>query len=242
MLNTYLAQTQQLLQNPQASSALYSTSDLTSYINRARVQVAGDGECIRVQGTLALAATTNVYNFSSVVISSVSGLAGILNVRQAILALGAGYKWLTPRGWEWFTLYHLNNPAPVAAMPEVWSQFAQGNLGSLYFDPTPDAAYSLLLDCVCYPAALATDSDPEPIPVAWTDAVPYYAAYLALLSAQAGVRQADAARMFGYYEEFKNRARRFSNSSVLPYNQPQSPDPVQANRLGLNAPKAGGAQ
>ena len=51
---------------------------------------------------------------------------------------------------------------------------------------------------------------PEAIPYLWTDAVPFFAAYYALLSAQAGQRQGDADRMFARYQEFTNRARRFS--------------------------------
>ena len=45
-LNAYIQQTQRLLNNP--TSTLYSVSDLTNYINLARGQIAGEGQCVRV--------------------------------------------------------------------------------------------------------------------------------------------------------------------------------------------------
>ena len=43
---------------------------------------------------------------------------------------------------------------------------------------------------------MATDADPEVLPYFWTDAVPFYAAYYALLSAQTGQRMADDFHVF----------------------------------------------
>ena len=92
------------------------------------------------------------------------------------------------------------------------------------------------------PIALVDDTTPEAIPYLWTDAVPFFAAYFALLSAQAGARQAEADRMFARYQEFTNRARRFATPSVLPFIYPQSGNPVQANQLGLQPAGGGGGQ
>ncbi|MDE2105452.1 MAG: hypothetical protein KGL39_49955, partial [Patescibacteria group bacterium] len=161
--------------------------------------------------------------------------------------VASGFTWVRPRPFEWFTFYRLNNPVPQQGAPNEWSQYGQGSApqpslqtsgGSIYVDPVPDAAYSLQLDCACYPITLALDTDPEAIPYLWTDAVAYFAAYLALLSAQAQARQADANRMYERYVEFVNRARRFSTSSVLPGIYPQNPSPVRQNQLGIQV-KAG---
>lgn len=46
MLNTYIQQVQRLLNDPNAN--LYSTADVTAYINTARGQIAAEGQCIRV--------------------------------------------------------------------------------------------------------------------------------------------------------------------------------------------------
>ena len=244
MLTTYLTRTAQLLQNPKAPTSLYSSSDLTEWINIARGQLAGEGECIRIAGTLALTQGTQVYSFTSINLPNAVtlGIQGTINVRMASVAIASGQTLMTPRGWEWFNTYHLNNPVPQQGTPDVWSQYGQGVTGTVYIDPVPDGAYTLNLDCVCYPIALVDDTTPEAIPYLWTDAVPFFAAYFALLSAQAGARQAEADRMFARYQEFTNRARRFATPSVLPFIYPQSGNPVQANQLGLQPAGGGGGQ
>src|SRR5262249_1822596 len=148
---------------------------------------------------------------------------------------------------------HLNNPVPVNGPPSVWSQYGAGSAGvgsitgegtgsissgSFYLDPPPDAIYTLNLDCCCYPAALVSDTDPEAIPFLWTDAVPYYTAYLALLSAQTNARMADAERMFGYYQTFVGRARNMANPSINRHLYPQANDPTKMQKLGVT-PKQG---
>ena len=48
MLTEYIARTQKLLQHPvPATNPLYSQADITGYINTARKQLAGEGQCIR---------------------------------------------------------------------------------------------------------------------------------------------------------------------------------------------------
>lgn len=243
MLDQYLTATRRLLQNPSAPTSLYSSTDLTAYINTARNQLAGEGECVRVMGTLALTAGVQVYPFSDIDLgaAAATGVAGTLNVRTMWRQIGSGQTWMRPRPFEWFSLYVLNNPNPQQGQPSIWSQFGQGVLGTIYVSHVPDDAYTATLDLVCYPDALESDSDPEPIPSLWTDAVPFFAAYYALLSSQNGARQADAERMMQRYGEFVARARRSANPSALPYLYPQSGNPTQANQLGLQpAARTGG--
>lgn len=229
MLNSYLAQTGQLLQNPGASTALYSTSDLTGYINRARSQLAAETECIRLMNTLTLTFGTQVYSFSSIS-PATTGTAGVYNVRGATCSVASGFVWLSPRPFPWFQLYYLNNPVPQTGFPTTYAQFGQGVNGSLYFNPVPDFPYTVMLDCVCEPIALASDADPEDIPYPFTEAVPYYAAYLALLSAQ---RMADAQAMWQEYQKFAARGRQLSNGAVNPAQYPQQPNPVRPGQLGM---------
>lgn len=170
--------------------------------------------------------------------------------------MASGQKMTYSRGWEYFDQFFLNNPVPVNGPPVEWSQYGQGSSGqgtitgigagtmssgSFYLDPPPDLPYILNCDCVCYPIVLAADTDVEAIPYIFTDAAPYFAAYLALLSAQTSARQADAERMFGYYTTFVQRARHFSNPSVLRGQYQQSPDPTTANKLGLQKASNGNA-
>lgn len=248
MLTAYTTQVQRLLQNPVAPESLYSSADITSYINTARGQLAGEAECVRYLATIDTVVGQTAYNFSAVStgVSATTGIDGIINIRQMLFGLGDGKQYVPSRPWEWFLQYHLNNPVATTGMPAVWAQFGQGAApgtsgagfgGSFYIDPAPDAVYTLYLDCVCYPIALASDSTVEAIPYLWTDAVPFYAAYYALLSSQTGARTSDAERYFNMYLKFITRARAAANPSVLRHQYEQAGDIVQASKV---QPRGGG--
>jgi hypothetical protein len=242
------------LQNPSAPTSLYATADLTSWINQARGQLAGEAECCRVIGTIQTVIGQRTYNFSSINIgvAATTGLQGIIHVRRISYNVASGQKWFSPRAFEYFDYYFLNNPVPVNGPPSEWTEYAQGGSGqgsitgigagsmasgSFMIDPPPDLAYTLNCDCVAYPIALAADTDVEAIPFLFSDAVSYFAAYLALLSSQTSARQADAERMFGYYQTFVKRARQFSNPSVNRGSYQQSSDPTLANKFGMQTAK-----
>jgi hypothetical protein len=255
LLNFYLAQTQNLLQLPGSAAAnLYTTANLTLWINIARGQVAGEGECIRTFGTVPTVVGQQPYPFSSITFptaSTVSGIQGAININSLSYNNGNGQLWLTPRPWPWFSLYNQNSAVPVQGKPTEWSQFGQGAApgaantsqasaggGSFYLSPSPDDIYTLNCNCVCYPIPLALDTDPEALPYLWTDAVPFFAAYFALMSAQTNARMADAANMYkGHYNEFMDRARKQSNAGVDRWLYSQAADPAQAAKMGV---KAGG--
>jgi hypothetical protein len=248
LLTAYITQTQRLLQNPGAPTSLYSTTDITDYINYARGQLAGEAECVRTIGTISTVIGQTSYSFSSVNIGtpSVTGIDGILNIPTIQYAVASGQKWINPRPWPWFQLYVLNNPVPQNGSPVVWSRFGQGASpgdtgpaqgGTFYINP-PDSVYTLNCDCICYPILLADDTTPEAIPYPWTDCVPFFAAYWAYLSSQTGARQADAERMYNHYETFLERARKQTNPSVQRWQASQAQDPAQASKFGI---KAGGA-
>lgn len=235
MLNQYLTQTAQLLQNPAAPTPLYSTANLTQFINTARGQLAAESECIRLYTSQNLTVAARVFPFSGFTIPSGQGIEAPIKVNTLWYSVASGQKWITPRSFEWFGLYSLNHPVPASGQPARWAQYGQGVSGTIYIDPLPDNAYLVFADTVCYPIALATDSDVEAIPYLWTDAVPYFAAYLALLSSQGTARMQDAQRMFQLYEEFTNRARRFATPGLLPGNYPQNADPTMSAQLGQMA-------
>jgi hypothetical protein len=224
LLDTYLSRTKRLLQIPNAPVQLYSDSDLTDYINQARAQLAGDAECIRAVCAQAMVPTSGgPYGFSTLAPPSSVGILSVLNVRMAwTLISGATRKIMNPWPWEYFNWYYLNLNTIPTGRPTEWAQFGQGDQGTLFFYPTPDLAYTLQCDAVCLPVPLTSDFSIEAIPFPWTDCVPYFAAYLALLSAQTGQRQADANRMMERYEEFKKRARTQSTPSVLSFQYEQT--------------------
>lgn len=225
-LFAYRQQTQRLLADTRTVRS--NPSDLDGYINQARGQLAGESECLRVYGSLALAADTQQYPFSAISLADApAGTEGVLSVRTASYAVASGAKRVMPRPWPWFNLYILCQPVPETGAPSVYAQYGQGAAGTLFFN-MPDQAYTLNLDTACYPAALAADTDPEAIPYPWTDAVPYYAAYLALLPADGDSAQ----RMLDLYGIFVQRARRAATPTVLSNNYEQTSDPTLANKLG----------
>lgn len=246
MLNTYITQTQRLLQNPAPATGLYSPTAVTDYINIARKQLAGESECIRVIGTIPTVNAQRSYSFASINLGSPAGVDGVFNVRRINFATGDGQQYVTPRAWEWFDQYCMNNPVPLSGdpgsrFPKRWSQYGQGGgapsggsaqSGSFYVDPIPDDVYTLYCDCVCYPTTLLDDTTPEAIPFIFTDAVPFFAAWYALLSNQTQARRADAEAYYSYYQEFLARARRIANPSVLGWQYEQSSDPAQQGKAG----------
>ncbi len=252
MLTAYITQTRSLLQLPGTqSTSLYSDADLTRWINIARGQLAGEAECIRVVGTISAVIGQQPYTFAGINLGvpATTGVQGAINVNSMSYSVASGQLWINPRPWPWFTLYELNNAAPQAGPPRSWSQFGQGaapgntgsgNGGTFYISPAPDYAYQLNCNCVCYPNALAVDGDVEAIPYLWTDAVPFFAAYFALMSAQTNARMADAAQMYkNHYKEFMDRARGAANPSQIRWIYRQAPDPVQAAKLGVKGGMSG---
>ena len=239
MLTQYQTRTQRLLQNPGAPTSLYNPADLTDYINEARGQIAGEGECIRQIGTLAVTSAASQYAFTSItLVGSPPGVQAVINVRQAAYLSGSGGQiWIEPQSFEWFWNYYLSNAVPTPSAPQVWSQYGQGANGTIYITP-PNQNYTLNLDCVCYPIPLVDDTTPEAIPYLWTDAVPFFAAFFALLASQGSARQADADKMYQRYELFLKRARDAATPSVVPFQYPQTANPTLLNRVGGGRPAA----
>lgn len=250
MLTAYENATKRLLMNPAAPTALYSTADLDTYINTARGQLCGESEAVRYLGTISTVIGQRNYNFSSinVGVSATTGISGVINVRSVMYSVGSGYRWMKPRAWPWFQTFLMNNPTPTNGAPVTWSQFGQGAApgatgagagGSFYIDPPPNAIYTLTCDCSCFPIALVDDTTVEAIPFLWSDAIPYFAAYLALMGSQTGQRQAEAGRMFDLYSSFVGRARQAANPSTTNAIYQGAPDPTLMSKLGMQKTAGG---
>jgi len=250
VLDEYVTRTQRLLQNPAPAQGLYPTTVIQDYVNIARKQLAGEAQCIRRIGTIPTVVGQREYSFASVDLgtSATTGIAGAWNVRRINYGLGDGQQYVTPRPWEWFDQYCLNNPVPVdysstpgSHPPTTWAQYAQGSAaaasgsgqsGSFYVDPIPDDVWTLYLDCACFPITLVNDTTVEAIPYPFTDAVPFFAAYYALLGSQTQARRADAEAYYGYYQTFVQRARNISNAAVLTWQYEMADDPAQNGKAG----------
>jgi hypothetical protein len=211
LLAAYLTQFNELIQAPNSPIPLISSANATVYINVARNQVAGEGECIRVPATLAIVAGTIEYPFSAISLAQVTGASKVISVRMGAISTSR----LAYRNWEWFFNYYLN--AAAAGTPTTMAQQGQGEAGTLWVYPTPTAPTTANLDVVATPIALVDDTTVEAIPYPWTDAVPFYAAWLGMQNMQ---RQGDADKMLARYSALMRRARQMSSPSVLPGNLP----------------------
>lgn len=236
-LNAYLAQVESLLDD--FGNVEYTQANLTTYINDARVQIAGASESIRGIASLNLATGTRSYLYAAAT-GLGTGIGGVLTVRKIRLnTTGASWVEVMSREWDWFWSYCLCGPeANEQATPATFAEFNPGINGSLFVSPIPDQNYPIQLDTACYPIPLVDDTTVEVLRYPWTEAVQYYAAYLALLNAQ---RNSDADAMFSRYEVFERRATQMTTSTALPVNRPGGPGAkIAATKSALTTPNQGG--
>lgn len=224
-----------LIQAPTSPTPLISSAQLTTYINLARSKVATDGECVRVLGTLNMVSGTQQYSFAGINLGGAVGVAQVMTVRTINYAIAGGFRTILPRPWAWFNYYVLNDPTPVPGFPTIWVQYGQGLSGSLYFN-IPDFAYPLTMDTVCIPVPLVDDNTDEAIPYPWTDAVEFYAAWLALLQLQ---RTAHAEQMYGRYTRMMGLASSEATPTILPNDYERVSDPTLANKLASQPLRTG---
>lgn len=233
MLLNYQTQTSRLLSNPSGVPDKYLLADLTVYINLARNQLAAETSCVEVNVAFALTAGTQAYTLPSIP-TNTQGVAQILNVQSVSRPSGNGFLYISPRPWEWFRTYNLNTTAQASGPPTQWTQYSPGVTASLYFSPVPDQNYSMVIDAICQPINLALDTDVEAIPYPYTDAVPYFAAYLALISDN----HIDAANfMMDKYKEFVARGDDVSRPMTPPDLFKGRNDILMTNKLGLGHPR-----
>lgn len=93
--------------------------------------------------------------------------------------------------------------------PAKWARYNN----NIYLRPVPSQAYPMQWDTICSVINLVDDNTVDALPYPFTDAVPYYAAYLALMNSQ---RAQDADNMFKLYEQFAKRARTFFQRTMMP--------------------------
>jgi hypothetical protein len=145
-----------------------------------------------------------------------AGISSVIALRQLSVTVGGVARVLVNRPWPWFNRFFLaNGVATTTGTPTTWSQQAVGSSGTFGIGPPPPSAYTITADAVCLPIDLVDNTTTEAIPYPYTDAVSYYAAYMALLSSQ---RTTDATVMFQRYQQFVKRAVEMSAPPVYPMN------------------------
>lgn len=237
-LNTYLQQTQRLLQDK--IQAQYNLADLTAYVNDARLQIALSTESIRQPAQFDTVIGQQQYPYSGMTFSAAptvpSGLGAVCNVRSAHVLLSGsppGQQRMETRAWEWFNTFYLSSAVPPTGQPTIFTRLQPGLNGVLWLAPIPDQVYTIQVDAVATPAALASDGDPEALSSPWTDAVPFYAAYLALLSSN-NFQAAD--EMWQQYQRFEQRGTQLTTPTRLPGQYPGGAGAVGAAAHNTLAP------
>jgi len=148
-----------------------------------------------------------IYNFSDVPVANFPGVDSIFAVLDVAI-IYSNYRY-RPSFYD-FSTYQASirqYPRQYYYVPTMWTQYAQGNAGSLYFYPLPSQAYQCEWDCLAIPSDLTDDRSYEALPQPWQDAVPFYAAYLAYLELQ------NPNMAMGMLAQFDNFKLRYSNAA-----------------------------
>lgn len=201
----------------------------SGYLFPPTITVSGGGAVLDAEAIAHLGYVNNavldkaVYEFRDVPVSTLQpGYGSILAVRSvAIIWDNVRYVGNYLSFSKMQALVRSYTSGNFLYTPFWFSQFGQGDAGSLYLYPEPDQTYPVEWDCLCLPKDLVSDQDYEAIPRPWTDAVPYYAAWLALSSTADPARIGLADRYWnpskntGIFQAMMVRARAFSMPSKV---------------------------
>ena len=185
-LGDYLADTRRLLRDS-GTSPLYSTPDLTSFINRAMQQRDLDLGLNRSRVSFTLITGQAQYSIASILAtgnvltgSAAPNMIDILSI--VVIPLGqapGGVRYPLGR-WPYSRLAYLIS----TSYPTYPVAYAMYGTQTVILGPPPAGAYPSEFDFFGYasPLVLTTDADPQPYP--WTDPVPFLAAHFAKVQAQ----------------------------------------------------------
>lgn len=199
MLNSYITETQQLLNDQ--NGQYFTPATTATWVNKSRRRIAAISGCLRAMppGTQTHPGQ-EIYPFSdwiSLVQGIVPGVESILAIRSLCISIGAqGWKpqWRRMVWTDFQARMRIYNGTFFGTISEPgwYAQYGAGPAGALYLAPIPAQSNPMEVDLTLIPAPLVDDDSPEPIPYPWNDAVPYWAATLALLAQQ---RREDAQAM-----------------------------------------------
>jgi hypothetical protein len=142
---------------------------------------------VTVDNSVSTVPGQEVYNFSTfnTLAALTAGVSKVCGIMSVACSQGGTYKpMLTPRVWTEFQAYLRVYQNQAQNYPIFWSQYGQGINGSFYLFPWPSQQLQMDVDAWCIPIDLVDDTTVEVIPLPFSDAVPYFAAYLAITDAQ----------------------------------------------------------
>ena len=171
-----------------AIAAIYSSYGGSGYFQPQMTITDASGTGAAATPVLSWINTVNqgqeVYRFQDINLVANPGCRSVFNIRSVSIIYN-NYRYSLPM--YAFSVYQAmirQYPFQYQYVPTFTSQFGQGEAGSLYMYPLPSQAFQVEYDCLCIPGDLIDDQSVEALPGPWTDAVPYFAAHLAMLELQ----------------------------------------------------------
>jgi hypothetical protein len=203
-LGNYITECRRLLHD--ANANFYTDSELTDYINEARVRLVRDTGCLRNYQTTVTVTSQEVYTFSTLPEAAMT--MDILNIN---LIWGNTRIPLRYLPWTQFNA-ELRFWQNYTGRPIAFSMYGPT---SYYIAPVPDQEYSMELDTVIMPTPLVASTDVDQIPDPWTTPVAFYACYKAKYKEQS----------YGEAEIFKQEYQRQAQSVLATTYTRRMPNP-----------------
>ena len=139
---------------------------------------------VAVTGVNLLTQGREQYEFSGIDLSGVPGAESVFAVRSASV-IYSNYRYSLPMySFSTYQAMIRQYPSQYQYVPTFFSQFGQGENGSLFFYPLPSQSYQYELDCQVLPSNLDDNQSVELIPQPWQDLVPWYTASMAFAELQ----------------------------------------------------------
>ena len=167
-LSGYITQTRRLLHDVNAN--FWTNEELTDYINDGRNTLVRDSGCNRV-----LQNHTVPYNVETVSFSDLPEGNKTVDVLNVILYWGNSRIPLSYFPWTNFNA-QLRYWQNFTGRPVAFSMYGPKKL---FIGPKPDQAYEMEFDTVVLVDPLVNGNDVDPLPTPFTEAVPFFAAYIA---------------------------------------------------------------
>lgn len=203
-LGNYITECRRLLHD--ANANFYSDTELTDYINSARVRLVRDTGCLRSYQTTATVTSQEVYTFST--LPEGANTMDVININLIWGNTRIPMRYLP---WTQFNA-ELRFWQNYSGRPIAYSMYGPT---SFYIGPVPDQVYSMELDTVIMPSPLVNASDVDTIPDPWTTPVAFYACYKAKYKEQS----------YGEAEIFKQEYQRQAQSVLATTYTRRMPNP-----------------
>lgn len=119
------------------------------------------------------------YSLVNSTVQLTRGVSKILKVLQVAVSNGSTKPVLYQLNWQDYQAQCNVYPQQYGNVA-IWAQQSFGENGSIYLYPIPSQAWEMDWDTVCLPLdiTLSSTAADDAIPYPWSEAVPYYAAYL----------------------------------------------------------------